>query len=580
MSDSVTNASISQILNKCVSTSFESATVEKACGSLELLAANANSSTSELAKALINFLFQIHSGAIKPNQSTIVLINESIALFENVDATKNQPTESAGELNSLLERIDLEASGGFDPDEADGEDIQNARELTLNEKQRLRNQLGRLHTGLEAFRQGVVSDSVDASRLANLTNRYQDLIHSMRAGLAHANLVTATELEQRIAIETNMSSDRMSVDATVAMSSSITSHFVGIIRSLSLLEIGELNKLEISNTDANSLNAIVTFELAESLANALQAIASKLEIHPSLSLLDESELMQFAIVSSNPNETESVRSFAPSALLCHRLNGTLSTSVSDQFLELRVSLPRDISLERVTTFKFGEDLYAIRDHDVVNIEFNPAVNSKSFDPVIEFHGNELPIRNSRSKIDKFGKSPCLILRGDRCQYGLFVNALEPAGQVLDSDTEEKRGCCTLFDGRSAILLDASDLESELKPNRVAKSVLADYVLCLDGSVPSSWMQGLASKVDYAAGARHAKQTIQEHRPVAVVASIETIRSQLDLIRFIATKKITLIANGQSLNPASVDQEVHFNHAFTSRTELRAIAQSLRATPNS
>ena len=130
-------------LDSCISERISDESLARLCTALEASAQSETGLQVELIEALTNYGFQLRDGAVSPTPTTPSLFREAHALLNGVE----QPDFGDAQRHKvadLLERIDLEASGGFDESEVGEVSTFDYATGAKNDSQRLRNTLHRL----------------------------------------------------------------------------------------------------------------------------------------------------------------------------------------------------------------------------------------------------------------------------------------------------------------------------------------------------------------------------------------------------------------------------------------------------
>lgn len=516
MTNSVHSRQLLESLANCIRERISKDSLNTLNDALEDGSKSIDETHVELLEALANYVYQLRSGAIDVSDNTASLFREALTLLGE-DASARQGTSSADQTAGLLERIDLEASGGFDALEA-GE-VPQADRLTdtKSETLRIQNALHRLHASLETLERSTQLARSNAS-FESLFLRHRRLLDSLTPRPQQTQSVPLTSLEELLTLQLGVSETAINMVAEGSVHPSYVATLVALIAQLiTTLSKNPIREIGIVR-EQDSLDIELTCTVSDAGMSSFHASAiHRGFLHRDAPLHDGDEL-QYVLL---PESIQGTEHLIQSSTLLDRLQALCARVVvtpSAETTRVSVSLPADVKTEQVTVFKQDDALYAISTDAINDVDYAINIADVSFQSSLENeYGSFRVVRLNHTNEDY---EACLFIDDGGDRVALFVDQLEPPGQltVLDPLTPKTHlgGGVRLLDRRLVVLLSPVDLDDVRQSSRDPLLSTTCRVLVL-GRVPlATQLHRDAYRVSYAEGELDATAAMQEQLPHAIL----------------------------------------------------------------
>ena len=251
----------------------------------------------------------------------------------------------------------------------------------------------------------------------------------------------------------------------------------------------------------------------------------------------------------------------------------------EETITVTTTLPANVKLEEVTTFKLNGELYAILTESVKNVDY--IANADEVETPSLHKSESGSYRVIRLNQSKRNDDACLQIDDGVDRIALFVDRMEPPGQlpVLDSSIRNAHigGVVRLLDRRLAILLSPDEIDDLLPSAFELPSSVALRLLVL-GAVPLvSQLSSHEYQVSYAEGELDSVAAFQEQRPKAIVVEVHELATYDRLLTKAKVMDVPVIV------PRSGNQELKIESPYSefkivnTLTELEAQLQGLAGT---
>lgn len=528
----------------------------------------------ELIEALANYVYQLRDGAIQASDDTTSLFREALALLGQDDQAIQSPSRS-DQTASLLERIDLEASGGFDALEA-GEVPDVERMIESNsETFRIQNTLHRLQASLKTLERHAQVTRSTASAVP-IFSHHRRLLDSLAPNPQRTQSVSLASLEEMLTLQLGESDTEINMVAEGAVQPSYIPALAALIAQLTAtLSDKDIKEIKISHVQ-DELEIQLTCTVNDSGISSLRTSAiNRGFLHAEAALRDGVEMQYLMLAESIQADERLIQS---SALLDHlqALCASVAVESSTETTLVSVTLPSDVKSEQVTVFRKDGALYAISTDAIIDVDYATNYEEVSFGSSLE---NEFgSFRVVKLNHTEGTHEACLLINDGGVRVALFVDHMEPPGQfiVRDSLTSNTHygGGVRLEDRRFVVLLSAIDLDDARELSLDSQPSTNRRLLVL-GRVPhASRLSRKTYRVSHAAGELDATAEMQEQLPHAVLVEQHELNAYGHLLTKAKRLGIPVIVQKSANQEAAADSLNSNFETVTTLTDLETRLQKL------
>lgn len=530
MSNSVSSQLLLDALAQCERERFSKDTLDRLCRALEEGLKLSDDPRIELFEALTNYVYQLRDGAIEATPDTASLFHEARVLLGE-DGSTPQRVSFHDQVASLLERIDLAASGGFDALEA-GEVSEFDRLIeSTSDALRIQNTLHRIHAALNAIERHTQLTRSDNPSLVAIFSRLRRLLGSLAAPALSSQAIPLATLEEMLSVQLA----ETTVDLRVDGEGFVHPTYIPILSSLISQLAHSLSANKISDIRISHRQEVIEIQLtllvrdlstSDLLTYAIEQgfLSADAPIH------DGDELQYLLLprtAHANEQLIQSSSLFDDLQSLCAQVN---VKSMGDT-ITVTTTLPANVRLEEVTTFKLHGALYAILTESVKNVDYTARVDE--IDSRSSFNTEDDSYRVISRNQSKSKEEVCLHIDDGVKRIALYVDQMEPPGQfpVLHSSLTNAHigGGVRLFDRRLVVLLSPDELDDPSLSDFEPPSSTAPRLLVL-GTVPLISLLSVPDyQVSYAKGELDATAAFQEQRPSAILVEQQKLAAYRRLL---------------------------------------------------
>lgn len=516
-SDSIQDL-LSAIL-ECVEKGFTDKSVSHLQSRVDTASQSKEAPFPELIDALMNFMYQLQAGAVKVTASAIGLIQETHGLLQQAHAASASSLPS-DLIDNLLERLDLEASGGFDEGEA-GELPASARSTTVSQGTlSSANILHRLDATLATAERHLfnIPSRVPLSEILALQRQ---LLGQLTSRLSNERMLSASDLEGGLKAYLGTESPDIAVHEAAAFDLSIGKLLVDCLTEFTK-SLANCNASSVHlRTHEDSTIATFTIDLLTNPAIQLRQQTIKQGYLNPCANIPDPDLLQFLSLALDDEPTTSVTSKS----LLHRLLYALKAnaifeSKENAKVQITLTIPTRTQVAEIQVLQIDGDLYGIPASSLEDFDSSPNLDDIRTNNTLTRNGQTfqaLDIRERHSNQPTVAYINC----GDE-RIGLLIDQIQTKGELVSSHVDPINhyvgGCVRLVDGRLVVLLDPDVLEV-LKTN---EQLLTDTKirLCVVGEPTlANQLSRREYRIEACEYEFEACAAVQEQRPHALLLNI-------------------------------------------------------------
>ena len=561
-------------LAHCVRERFSDESLDTLCDALESGSKSNDDPTFELFEAMTNYVYQLRDGAIEVTADTTSLFRKAESLLDE-DSAFRQGISFDDEVTNLLERIDLEASGGFDALEA-GE-VPEFDKSTDSESDSIRthNSLHRLLASLESI-ESIAEETRSSVPFARVFARHRRLLDALTPPANTSHALPLRTLEELLTLQLTVTSTDVDVDDE----SVVHPTYIPLLSSLVTQLVNTLSIIEISDLSISRKQDTIEIQLvlhtSETHLSGSRALAvEKGFLHPDAPLREAQELQYLLL----PESAEAHEPLIRSAALIDQLQtvcAQVTFEATEETHRLTTVLPANVSLEEVAVFKLNGALYALLTESVTEVIYPSKTARTEVSSTLE---TELgSYRVSTLNTTSGNHEACLLIDDGENRLALFVDRIETPGQlpIFDSFSVNNYvgGGMRLLDRRLVVLLSIDDLDDALT-STLSPRKSATYRLLVLGEVPlASQLSKRIYQTSIAAGELNATAAFQEQHPHAILVEQNDLPVYGNLLTHANRLNIPVIVQ----RSGSFDIEIQGSRdefkSIINLTELEALLQTL------
>ncbi len=571
MSDSLSNRLLLDSLARCVEERFAIEALDGLCDALERALSSGAGTYTELLEALANYGHQLHAGAIQLTDETTALFREAQAILSE-DGTSRQGISIDDRATRLLERIDLEASGGFDAFEAGEVAAVDGSVDPNDELLQLQNLIHRLHASLDTAER-YVSLSGISKQLADVLSRHRQLLDSLTATPPGSQVVPLVNVEEMLGLQLGGTDVNVNVEGEGSVHATYVPILTSLVTQLTASFDAKTNRTVSLKPNQDTIEIELILERDQTSLTGLRANAIErdfLSVHAPLSDGDD---LQYVLL---PNACEAdERLVQSSALLDHFnvLGANVAIDSREKTIRVCAALPANVRLESVTVFQIDGATYAILTNSVNDIDYSRTADDATFKQTTEsssktFHVKGLDPSRTSHEVS-------LLVQDGEGSGALFVDQIESPGQLVVGDTFDATihvgGSVSLLDRRLVVLISRDDLDESRAPSRNAEPVAMLRLLALGDVTFASQVNRLVSQVSFADGDMVAMAALQEQRPHAIFIDDRDLAMYANVLSRAQLLHVPLIVRTSRELSATVD---HLGFEYVSITTLTELESKL------
>ncbi len=574
MADSVSHRLLLDCLARCVEEHFAIDALGELCDTLERALNLGAVTNTELVEALANYGHQLHAGAIQLTEETTALFREAQAILSE-DGMSRQGVSIEDRATRLLERIDLEASGGFDAFEA-GEVAAVDGSVDPNyELLQLRNLIHRLHASLDTVER-YVSTSAVGKPSADVLSRHRQLLDSLTTTPPGSQVVPLMTVEEMLSLQLGGTRVNVNVDGESTVHPTYAPILTSLVTHLTASFDATTNRTVTIKPNQDVIEIELTLEMDQAGLAGLRAKAIErdfLSVHAPLHDADE---LQYVLL---PDTCEAGERLVQTSALFDYLNALgadVAIDSPDKTIRVRTELPAKVRLESVTVFQIDGAKYAILTNSINDIDYTRSVNDTTFKQSIESGSRILHVKGLGPS--KTNHEACLLIKDDDGSGALFVDQIESPGQLVVGDTFDVTihvgGSVRLLDRRLVVLLSLDDLDESRPPSGGAEPDAMLRLLALGDATFASQVSRHVSQVSFADGDLVAMAALQEQKPHAIYLEYRDLSTYTNVLSRAQQLHVHLIVRTCGELSATVDHRDLEYESITTLTELESKLLSL------
>ena len=553
---------------------FSSDSLDQLCNTLEEHLKSHSGLHVELYEAMVNYVYQLRDGAIQTSEDTNSLFREAIALLREEEAPV-QGKSLDDRTVQLLERFDLEASGGFDASEA-GE-VPDVQSLSVpnSESLQTQNTLHRLFASLAMIERHSGVEHSSAS-LETAFSRHRRLLGALVPIPQPSHSVSLASLEETLSLRPTQADAVTKLVADGTVHPSYIPNLASLLAELaSTLSAFAPNEMKISR-EHTELQLQFSLSVNQSILSGLRTSAiNRGFLHADAPLRDGSET-HYLLLSESTQASDHLIHQSVLLDVFQSYCATVAIETSEESTQLLVTLPADARSEQVTVFKLAGSLYAVPTDAITDIDYEVTQSDVSFESFLKTDQGSFRVASIYKSSSE--QEACLLIDEGGVRVALWVDQIEPPGQliVLDRFTPQTHfgGGVRLHDRRLVVLLSAADLEGISKSTPKPQPSTSPRLLVL-GHVPLA--QSLSedfSQFSYATDRMNAIAAFQERRPHAILTTQSEITTYAHLITTAKRLDVPVIVQ-RSANHDEIDEELAAEFiTIATLTDLATAVQNL------
>ena len=574
MSNSVSSQVLIDALSRCVRERFSHASLDKLCDGLEIGSKSSDDPTFELLEAMTNYAYQLRDGAIQITADTTSLFKEAQSLLDE-DTSSRRGISFDDEVANLLERLDLEASGGFDALEA-GE-VPEFDKSTDSESDSLRihNTIHRLLAGLESI-EYIAEEIPSSAPFTRIFSQHRKLLDSLILPARKRHTLPLTTLQELLTLQLTFTGTDLDVDEEGVVHPTYIPILSSLLTQLAdVLSIGKIRDTQIS-LKHDAIEIQMTLLAGNIQVSGLRARAIERGfLHPDAPLHEGAEF-QYSLL---PESVKANELLIESSMLFSQLQSLCAEVVIESTNEshlVTTTLSANVQLEEVTVFKLNGANYALLTESIAEVVYFTSNDRSQVRP--SFKNEHEPYRiSSLNKSDRDHEA-CLLTYGSESQIALFVDQIEPSGQlpILEplSAITYVGGSVSLLDRRLVILLSPEDLDESVDSTFNPRISLTFRLLVLGSFSLASQLSRHAYEPSIADGELDATAKFQEQRPHLILVEQRNLPTYRNLLTRVSELSIPVIVHISGLLDVEVEGWHDGFKLISSVTELETLIQTL------
>lgn len=410
--------------------------------------------TRALFRSFANYVHQLHDGVIDPSTSTKPIFVEFAELLR-AGETRELPMRFEQRLADLDERIDIEASGGFDAAEA-GE-LGTFSPVTATEGQR--NGAYRAGMRLRASLDSLQRLHADGPAFAHVLATQSELLAALLEELPAEPMTPLQTFAEQLALLLGQSKWAVSMPDDGSINASIADEIASLAVEIALALGSERNGSVSMRASDAELRIEFSSDAMAFTPETLRRSAIERELLTVRAQLSDSEALQFALLPDSEFDADSLMAQSMLFASLEYLGAQLTIEKEDEFARFVLCVPQSNRLTSVAVFETNNASYAVLTSDVKSCEprLADAEANESFDD------SRYPVAFRNAVKD--GEGYCVTLQDAHGEVQWHVNATEVEGLALvgtcDTPSVLLGGCTRLLDRRVVTLLTVADVRSPI-----------------------------------------------------------------------------------------------------------------------
>ncbi|MYD42531.1 MAG: hypothetical protein F4W90_01405 [Gammaproteobacteria bacterium] len=571
MAESTPTSFIISQLEACIAANFSATEIGTLSEALLAAPADLAPAYAELLEALTNYALQLRDGAVKQSSSTATLFRESAALLQEAD-TREQPSANVAEaIHSLLERLDLEASGGFDAAEAGELPIDATSSENAAQTFRMRQAMHRIRCLIDSIRPSTMSPTPLSAQEA-LRRAQLGILQALEADLPIEPSVSVRVVGDAIAgkftdinLKVSVSSDQQVHSSCIHALTTLGSHVI-----TSLPQEGGIEVDIAATGETIAMNLSVPSELPT--PDKLIHVAKEAGFVRTSALLGSDELRQFMLLPAKRDSGWLKEVSSLFAVLNH-YGAEVKFQSATNGTQVNLTIPSTMRECAVAVFALGNSLYAFAVQDIEKVEVrNPTTHSNiDREPSFDDSDNIFKLSSERSA----HADVCVTLTRPPNTHQIYFTSQEPDGYVVSLDSPvTPHGCVQLRDGRVVNLISIWDLDGFADARRSKTSIKPALRLIAfnDCELPMQ-LSSNEIAVEMVSTELAAISAMQENRPHGLLVAKQSPISHPALFNFAKDRRINVLTEVRSQNQKDEPGELVATVQVQTSQDLRA---SLRA----
>lgn len=561
-------------LAHCVRERVSRESLDRLCDSLEMGSKSNEDPTFELFGALTNYVYQLRDGAIHVTPDTTSLFRKAQSLLDE-DSSSRRGISFDDEVANLLERIDLEASGGFDALEAGevpGFDKPTGSEST---SLRIHNTLHRLRASLEAI-ENSTAENYSGAPITRMVSKHRSLLDSLIPP-PHANhALPLTTLEELPSLQLTFSGVELDVDEEGVVHPTYIPLLSSFLTQLANdLSIDKIRDTQVTR-EHDELEIQLTFHTSNTQVSALRTRAIEQGFLHADALLDEEVAIDHLLLSETARAHEPLIQSSDLFMQLQSLCAKVVVKATDETACVTTTLPANVNLEDVTVFKLNGEKYALLTESVAEIIYSTSTDNNENRPsrTNDFES----YRVSRLSNSNGNNGACLLTNNNGNQIALFIDQLEPSGQLpilepLGANTYVGGAVC-LLDRRLVVLLSHDDLDDAETTMPISRESPRFRLLMLGTLSIASRLNRHVWKLSPSEGELDATAKFQEQHPHAILVEQHDLATYRNLLAHVNRLNVRVIVHCSEPRDIEVESWLDEFNLVSTLTELEALLEAI------
>ncbi len=523
---------------------------------------------------MTNYVYQLRDGAIQVTSDTTSLFRRAQTLLDE-DSPSRHGISFDDEVASLLERIDLEASGGFDALEA-GEVPEFDKPTDSNsDSLRVHNTLHRLFASLKSI-ENTTEEIPSRAAFERRLSEHRRLLNSLAPPTRMRSALPLTTLEELLTLQLTFIDADLDVDEHGLVHPSYIPLLSSLITQLTnVLNIAKIRNTQISRGQ-DTIEIQVTLNDSDTHASGLRANAIERGFLHADAPLHEGANLQYLLLSESASANEPL---IQTSALFNQLQSFCAKVVVEAMDEthiVTITLPANVRLEETTVFQLNGALYAVLTESVAEVNYLSKTDGAAVLSSLESEYGPYRVSNLSERNENH--EACLLIDNGEDRVALFVDRIEPPAQIRVFDPLSSNayigGSICLLDRRIVILLSSDDLDDALSPSPDLQIAPTFRLLALSATPVISQLSRRVYEVLIAEGELDATRSIQEHRPQAILVQQRDVSTYGNLLSLANRWEIPVIVQCSGQLDIEIEGWRDQFKMIATSTELEAVLQTL------
>ena len=525
----------------------------------------------ELVHALENLTLQYLNGSIELSSELPVLMTDAADSMLQLNDTHGElSSEQSQELSDLIERIDIEASGGFEFDD-DQEFLADSGASTIPSDQGDLANPALIHLSaladslsFHAERSGEAS-----SNLTQLVLRQQELLRDVwqrqeRASTPLSLLKTGFSNDSNLTFELSESTTHCVVHQTLVEK---LRNLLDIISNLlieSSLQIDVLVGLqkEMLRIDMNFSGLMLSVNHIR--RSAQEAIGAN-----SVQTLNNHEVLQYSLAVVTDSLTDDKTQLFMDWI--QRMHAALRVELHSDSMGLVIELPQATKAEEITIFEVAENRYGLRSNQVTEVVNQPELDPSTFEQAVRYQDQIYDVvRLGRAAQTDTKLERVILIEGVK-KLAIPIDSEPSLGELIVNITHQSNypttGYVELWDGRGCVLIDADEFNQDTVTSRSYVSQERTRLYATPNVPHMAWLNSPLFELTQVKDLLALQSRCQEQLPDAIVTTNHDLHQVIQRESVVAAKKLPVFVLTADSQVATTPETQHgeLTHVFHVKT---------------